>query len=224
MTTSFIRPELLLHPNIPKALHGVNPRSILGQKWWNEVRQKAYRKHDYHCYACGVHKTEAKYHQWLEAHEVYDINYATGKVEMTEIVALCHSCHNYIHDYRLYILNVNGQIDLKKYISILSHGERIIKPYLFQNAINYKGEDWKKPFQENTPFHQTFPNVVVPNLPEPTNDTVEWHQWHLILKGNKYYSRFTDYNQWQSYYQWLNDNRLNDTPTSLKKFKESYLN
>jgi hypothetical protein len=219
MSNFLIRPELLLHPNIPKALHGINPRSILGKKWWDIVRQKAYAKYDYHCYACGVHKSEAKYHKWLEAHEVYDINYSTGKVEMTELVALCHSCHNYIHDFRLQQLVNCGKIDLKKYIAILNHGEQLIKPYLAKNAINYKGQDWKKPFQETLPFHHTFPHIIVPHLPEPTKDTVDWNDWYLALNSNKYYSRFTDYNEWQSYYQWLNNSNLKDTPENLALFK-----
>jgi len=43
MNKSFVLPELLLHPNIPKPLHGVNPRSILGQQWWDVISVTSYQ-------------------------------------------------------------------------------------------------------------------------------------------------------------------------------------
>ena len=39
-----LRPELLLHPNIPKVLHGVAPRVVLGAKWWDAERRACYER------------------------------------------------------------------------------------------------------------------------------------------------------------------------------------
>lgn len=218
--TEFPRPELLLHPNIPKPLHGLNPRTILGQKWWDIQRQIAYAKHNYHCWACGVHKSKAKYHKWLEAHEVYNIDYNTGRVEMTEISALCHSCHQYIHARRMLRLFEQNKVTFEKYIDILSHGEQLIRSYLTQVAINYQGENWKKPFEPTLPFQDTFPDVIVPGLPRPSVNVADWNEWYLVINGQKYYSRFTDIHEWSDYYQWLHQNNLTDTAQSYHQFKE----
>jgi hypothetical protein len=129
-SNSFPRPELLLHPNIPEPLHGINPRTVLGQKWWDVRRQIAYATYNYRCWACGVEKSQAKYHHWLEAHEVYDIDYEAGRVQLTDVAALCHSCHQYIHDGRMQKLLEQGQLPFEKYIDILAHGERLVKSYL----------------------------------------------------------------------------------------------
>ncbi len=45
----------------------------MGQTKWNKIRQDVYRSTDYHCIACGVHKSEAKWPDRLEAHECYTI-------------------------------------------------------------------------------------------------------------------------------------------------------
>ena len=121
------RPEVLLHPNIPKPMHGLAPRVILGRVWWDRVRQIAYASTDYHCAACGVHKNDAKEHQWLEGHELYDINYAKGRMTYVETVPLCHWCHNFIHDGRLRMLYETGDITLAKYESIMKHGAAILR-------------------------------------------------------------------------------------------------
>lgn len=217
----FPRPELLLHPNIPKPLHGINPRTILGQKWWNAQRQLAYAEHDYHCWACGVHKTSAKYHRWLEAHEVYDIDYGTGRVEMKEVCALCHSCHQYIHDGRMQKLFEQGKLSFEKYIDILAHGERLVKDYLTEMAINYRGQTWKKPFEGSLPFQNTFPDVTVPGLPRPVQSQVDWQEWHLVVEGREYYTRFSDVQEWTDYYQWLHRNNLTDNFQIFARFQES---
>jgi len=121
------RPEILLHPNIPKPMHGLAPRVVLGQKWWDAQRRIAYAKTEYCCAACGVYTAEAKYFPWLEAHELYNINYDTGKMTFLEVVALCHSCHNYIHDGRMQILVLKCEMLSTKRKAILRHGKKILK-------------------------------------------------------------------------------------------------
>lgn len=122
-----LRPEILLGHNIPKPLHGVAPRVVLGQNWWNKERRASYKSSNYHCIACGVHKSKAKYHQWLEGHELYEIDYAKGRMKYLETVPLCHFCHNYIHDGRLLDLLKKRQIHHAKYVAILKHGDQVLR-------------------------------------------------------------------------------------------------
>lgn len=121
------RPELLIHPNIPKPMHLTTPRSILGKVWWQGQKKEAERKYNYHCAACGVHKTEAIIHQWLECHECYSINYKKHTMEFIGVVPLCHACHSFIHDGRLYRLYENKEINKRLFNRIMKHGERILK-------------------------------------------------------------------------------------------------
>lgn len=122
-----LRPEVLLCPNIPKPLHGIAPRTILGQQWWNEQRKAAYALTGDRCIACGIHKKYAKYCHWIEAHEVYDINYKKGLMTFKEVVALCHSCHNFIHDGRMQMMVEQKTMTKKKMNEILRHGNLILK-------------------------------------------------------------------------------------------------
>lgn len=156
-STSPCQPEILLHPNIPRPLHGLAPRTVMGTPWWNRERAAAYKATDYHCAACGVHKTKAKSRQWLEGHETYDIDYTAGTAVYLRTVALCHYCHNYIHDGRLRWLLEGGQIHHYKFVAIIQHGDSVLtkhgltRPHLSQREsviIQLEREGRLAPFDQ----------------------------------------------------------------------------
>jgi hypothetical protein len=168
----------LLHPNIPKALHGVNPRSIYGNGWWDKQRKESYSKNNYCCWACGVHKTKAKYHNWLEAHEMYEYDFNNYTLTFNEVVALCHSCHGYIHSGRLMILRDKNIISKKMYEDIIRHGTKIAK------RINYDNENVQRLLNEYD-----------------TSDYIErWQEWRMIIDGESYEPKFKTFNEWQDFY------------------------
>jgi len=123
-----LKPELLSQPTLPTQLHGVNPRTIKGRGWWDIVRQEAYKSTNYHCVACGIHKSQAKKHQWLEAHENLTIDYITGICEVKTIEPLCHYCHNFIHCGRLFMIE-GSEKTTEEIIEILEHGFQVLKKH-----------------------------------------------------------------------------------------------
>jgi len=164
-------PYILLHPNIPKPLHGIAPRVIMGKEWWDTHRRQAYADAGYQCEACGVPKQEAKYHQWLEAHEVYDYDYKRGRITFKKLVALCHSCHNFIHSGRLEMLRQSGEISQDKYEDIIDHGMMIL-------AWNDIVDEW-----ETRHDHPAY---------------CEWHEWHMMFEGKRFGPSTFCYEEWEA--------------------------
>jgi len=165
--------KLLLHPPLPPPLHGTNPRTILGQKWWDVERRKAYAKHGYRCWACGVNKEEQIGRQVLDAHEDYVFNYECHRITLREIVALCVTCHAFIHCNRMNSLYDKGVINEEECCEILRHGYRTL--------LNQGME----------------PN----RLPHPAYYKGDWDKWHLVLEGKEYYSKFRDEEEWAEFYR-----------------------
>lgn len=169
------RPSLLGSPNIPQPLHGINPRSIAGKQWWDVQRRKAYTKSSYCCSACGVHMSLALYHQWLEAHEDYNINWKTGQVSLREIVALCHACHNFIHSDRL------KEMTKKKAKEILTRGLSLclrhdVRPFYISchSLAQIKGVKLDRLIKTYNPWY-------------PPSTIAQANLWYLLFKGRKYY-------------------------------------
>jgi hypothetical protein len=188
-----LQPQLLLHPNIPKPLHGVAPRTIKGDAWWNEQRQIAYSTNGYKCWACGVHKTEAKYHKWLEAHEIYEIDYAIGQVKFNGVCALCHSCHNFIHNGRLYSLLGKGEIDETKTFDVLTHGFEVLK-----NAKLKMNTFAMKITKEINP--KLYNKYLQFGLYQYGFCLAEWGDWHMIVDGKNHFGKFKSFEDWKDFY------------------------
>ena len=184
----FTKPEILCHPNIPKPLHGVNPREIMGKEWWDQERQRVYASSNYHCIACGVHKSKAKKHQWLEAHEFWKIDYETGVCEITSIEPLCHYCHSFIHSGRLGMI-IDKEKSRSEVVEILEHGFRILS----ENNLECF------PFTLDFGIHLGCNTYNLNPYYMPSSD-VHWSDWKLIWNGNEYRSNFSSSSGWSKFY------------------------
>jgi hypothetical protein len=181
---------ILLHPNIPKPLHGLTPRDLLGKEWWDVRRQQAYARFNYQCWACGVHKSKARYHSWLEGHECYVINYQEATASYIGVSALCHCCHNYIHDGRLYALHQGHRLARTRYSAIISHGNRVLS----KNGIAFQKRVCQPimvPLVDN-PFIESTLNA---NISQPI-----WSDWRLIIGQRTFKPKFKNEQAWQRHY------------------------
>lgn len=184
-----MKPEILTHPNVPKPLHGISPRTIMGKEWWDIERQKVYASTDYHCAACGVHKTQAKGPKWLEGHEYWDIDYKTGVCKIESIEPLCHYCHNFIHNGRLAM--VMGKDKTKdEVIDILKHGLNILS----KNKL--KGFYGIELLCEKLGVDTLGVKFYVPKI----NPNLEWLDYKLVWNGKEYKSKFKSMTEWANHY------------------------
>lgn len=137
------QPSILVSGNIPKPMHGMAPRVVLGAKWWNKTRKLAYRSTNFHCQACAVYKLDAPL-RWLEGHELYSFDYLLGRMTYVRTVPLCHYCHNYVHSGRLQALLDQGKIPQSKYAAIIQHGDRVLAAARLRKPEPYSGPfaDW----------------------------------------------------------------------------------
>ena len=186
-----INPKLLTHPNIPKPLHGTAPRTIFGKEWWDKKRHAAYRESNYHCMACGQHKSQDRFHNWLEAHEDYDIDYKTGKVKLNRIFALCHSCHNFIHSGRLGAMYSKGEITEDKALYILKRGFHILKQ---NNLEPFWGT--ADVFADITRRYDLDERIHQLKTKQHVEIQQDWSKWHIEIDGVNHYGKFKSSREW----------------------------
>jgi hypothetical protein len=175
-TVSEHDPMLLTMPPLVKPLHGTAPRMIMGESWWNDTRQEVYKKNKFHCVACGVHKSNAKIHQWLEAHEYYEVDYVNTKYALKDIIPLCHCCHAFIHYQRSTAMLNAGKLSKKNFDIIMDHGKEVLSRIGVDKSEIILPED---------------------HFPE-TNG--KWGDWYFEFEGVKHYSKFENYDAWNEFY------------------------
>ncbi len=165
------RPEVLLCPQVPKPMHGLAPRMLLGKEWWDRTRRAAYASTGFHCVACGVHKSEAREHRWLEGHELYETDYLAGRMTYVETVPLCHFCHSFIHSGRLEMLVRAGKETHRKLLEVRRHGLDVLADAKLLKDLPYQGP------------------------------CAEWGSWRLVLDGKEHPPIHATFEEWLAFYQ-----------------------
>ena len=183
-------PLILSSPNIPKPLHGLNPRTIMGQAKWDETRREVYESTGHCCAACGVHKSNAKKHRWMEAHEIYNIDYDRGIAELSRILPLCHYCHNFIHSGRLRIMARAKKVTADDVRRIMRHGVCVLRPV---NGSIFSG----------TKELCDLVSVDTFGLPvmRPPSRMAGWGDWRMVWDGQTYKGKFNTMRDWQRAYK-----------------------
>jgi len=209
-----LQPEILTHPNIPKPLHGVNPRSIMGQAWWDRERKQVYLDQNNRCAACGVHKSRAEWHKWLEAHEFYTFDWSRGQVTFSHLVGLCHSCHQFIHSGRLLALVNVGELNRHRAVMILQHGFDVLANAQRKQDTAELGYDPVviksfKPYAMAIYAYHTLMGDSASSagaeahdrgwIPK-VSDKIEWADWTLVFDGRVYPAKHKSYEDWYRHY------------------------
>ena len=152
-------------------MHGMAPRVVFGQKWWDCTRREAYKSTLYHCKACGVSKFNAKGKTWLEGHEVYDVDYLLGRMTYIKTVPLCHYCHSYIHSGRLMASLEKGEIKASKFVAVRQHGDEVLRIAQLERPEPYSGPE------------------------------ADWADWRLVIGGVEYKGLYTSFEHWKKVFE-----------------------
>ena len=169
---------LILHPNIPKPLHGTAPRTLLGTTWWDGARRDAYRKAQRRCMCCGELVTKDALYPRLEAHECYSVDYDRCRLTFTEVVALCHWCHMGIHTGLASVLHTTRQMPNAEYKRIMAHRERILAKWA-KDAVG---------------------DPSVATVGDPNRCPCAWSQWHLMIGEDRFEGQWESFDHWKAHY------------------------
>lgn len=212
-----LRP-LIAMPNIPKPLHGVNPRTLLGASKWNYMRKACYFSANDTCEICGEKPENLKHRH---GHEVYEIDYAHGVAKFDRVYCVCAKCHlGCIHTGRAITLYKHGNPLYPKEFLLegAEHAFKIISEYnkdhpeadlrAYVTFLEYlKHEELRAPMEElikkyNIKFYKEVENMV------------DWGDWRLIIGDNEYKTPYANEQEWKDS---MEEKEANDSARILQK-------
>ncbi len=116
---------LLTMPNIPRPLHELNPRLLVGKDGWNSLRLSCFKKARYLCEVCGKKLTT----KTAQPHELYSYSYTSCTASFQRCVCLCHDCHRAIHSGHTISDYKRGAISKEKLLGIIEKSFKTISEY-----------------------------------------------------------------------------------------------
>lgn len=195
-----LRP-LIAMPNIPRPLHTVAPRTVLGATVWNKMRKECYELANDTCEICGERPEDLRKRH---AHEAYVIDYEKGTATFVGVFCLCALDHlGAIHTGRALTLWSKGSPLISKDF-LLKGAEKaftIISSYnkekgtdirLYSTWIEYlKHDELREPMLELIKKYK--PKFYM----EDPKKTAKWDEWKLILDGKEYPTPYKNEKEWE---------------------------
>lgn len=192
---------LITMPNVPKPLHGLPPRKIMGQAMWDRTRKRCYFDANYKCEICGAEPAKGR----LAAHELYSYDYTNGTGTFNRCIAVCPLCHNAIHSGRLLTMYKNRNVLYPKsyVLKVVEHCFKLVSEY---NATHGN----KKPLR----VYNTFLNYLkVPTISSSVRELIDkygilfyavnekkmadWEKWRLVWNKKEYPTPYKTFEDWK---------------------------
>lgn len=183
---------LITMPNIPKPLHGVAPRVVLGDVWWNRTRKVCYLWAKDTCEICGE-KPENLRHR--HGHELYRVNWRLGETEFVRAICVCARCHLLgVHTGRAITLYGRGNplFSAEALLDGAEHAFKLIHDY---NA-DHKGKqpirayctfiEYLRHPELEKPMRELIEKYDIKFYAENTKRMAKWGEWRLKI-GERYY-------------------------------------
>lgn len=195
-----LRP-LVAMPNIPKPLHGVNPRTLLGNATWNRLRKACYFNAHDTCEICGAQPENLRHRH---GHEVYEIDYAHGTAKFVRVFCVCSLCHlACIHTGRAITLwkQNNPLYPTEFLLEGAEHAFKIIHDY---NEDNPKADlrayatflEYLKHDELREPMEKLIEKYNIKFYKE-VEGMVDWGDWKLLIGTDEYPTPYKNEKDWK---------------------------
>lgn len=208
---------LITMPNVPQPLHGINPRSLMGEAKWDELRMKLYLESRYKCEICG----RALDDKSIQLHELYSYNRAKREAIFQKYIVVCKLCHNAIHSGRMLSFYKNQNLIFTK--------EYVLE--VIENCFKLVGEYNVKNETVLRLYHTFLKFLYLADLEKEVRELIakynikfydwqgklgDWRQWHLIWNGKKYYSPYLNSEHWRDA-MWIHNSSGDDRLRKLNQ-------
>lgn len=190
---------LITMPNVPRPLHGLPPRKIMGTTAWNRMRKRCYYDAGYKCEICGADPPKGQLH----AHELYTYDWKEGTGRFERCIAICKRDHDFIHSGRMITLYKEGNLLYPKsyVLDVVEKGFKLIRDYNISH-----------PDRDPLRAYATFLEYL--RVPELTEDMVrlintynvefyseprriaKWGKWRLLFGKREYPTPYATQGDW----------------------------
>ena len=166
----FIKPEILLQ-ELPKPLHTITPRFILGGKEWRKLKNIAAAQNNFCCWGCGVNINETQTFKRLEGAPVFVVEEKYKIVYHRDVAALCYKCNSFLNISKVKSMEAQGLYEKGFSEEIVLHGSALV------NVL------------------EKIENINV------MNSQNDFANWCYNFNGVEYFSRFNDVCEYNTFFK-----------------------